>query len=130
MKNRYATILVLAGLGALSYLGLSTTASNAQTNTAPKEAATPLERKVEQLEKQVALLQKQVEELKQRPMTLTYMNPIGQAQPSEPPPGTPFEFNGRTYYRVPLKAGSASTVNSGEATAVRVTPVTPGAPAK
>ena len=122
MKNRSVGVVVLTGLGALAYLGFSTAASSAQTGAGERsEAPVALERKVERLEERVATLQKEVEELKRRPVPVTFTAPFGQAPPSEPP-GTPFVFNDRTYYWVPLQQGNAGALSTGGAVAVEVTP--------
>ena len=108
--------VALVGVAGLGFPGMP--ASRAQTPVEkPPAAAETLEQKVARLERQVADLQKQIEELKrqrQPPLTLAPAVPsvpfgsggLRQAQPSVLPPGAkPFEFNGQTYYHIPIQQG-------------------------
>ena len=109
--NRTITFLAVTGIGALVYLGITASTTQAQTEPAPDAAA--LQRKVEMLEKQVERLTKQVEALKRQPGRTALFAPPSYylrvpppapayeaiIRPRAEPPGTPFEFNGKTYYR-------------------------------
>ncbi len=130
MNSRFVTerpvvIAALSSLVALGCVGASIATSRAQTDTkaaqnAPDSAA--LQRKVEALEKQVDQLKKQVEELKQNRMTFSLVQPTRpnstlplqrwQTVPAEPPLGTPFRFNGRTYYRSLLETQAQANTNA------------------
>lgn len=123
-------LITMTSLVALGSVGAAVATSRAQADTtvsqnAPDPAA--LQRKVEALEKQVEQLKKQVDELKQNRQnrtTFSLVNPTLpnltvrlRNVPAEPPPGTPFQFNGRTYYRSLLdkqaQANSNATVSPG-----------------
>ena len=105
----------LAGVALLGVvaLGFRGTASRAQTTAEkpPAAAAETLEQKVARLERQVADLQKQVEELKRRPAVTfapadpnPYYNLTNpRYQPGLPPGVKPFDFNGETYYHIPIR---------------------------
>ena len=123
-------VVTLTSLIALGCVSDSIATSRAQTETTKSQNvpdSASLQRKVEALEKQVEQLKKQVEELKQKRMTFSLVQPTRpnltlplqrwQTAPAEPPPGTPFQFNGRTYYRSLLEtqaqANSSAAVSPG-----------------
>jgi hypothetical protein len=123
--ERPLVIVTVSSLIALGCVGTSVATSRAQTETtvaqnAPDSAA--LQRKVEALEKQVEQLKKQVDELKQKRTTFSLVKPTQpnltiplqrwQTLPAEPPPGTPFQFNGRTYYRSLLETQAQANINA------------------
>jgi len=100
-----AALACIALLGVVG-LGFRGTASRAQTTAEkpPAAAAETLEQKVARLERQVADLQKQVEELKRRPaVTFAPADPNPYYQPGLPPGVKPFDFNGETYYHIPIR---------------------------
>ncbi|MES2461019.1 MAG: bZIP transcription factor [Armatimonadota bacterium] len=111
----YRTIgmLVVGSLGAFVCLGGFTTwTARAQTDVtvqAPDSAA--LQRKVEALEKQVELLQKQVEDLKKWRNVAAFTQQTPPLPSTEVLPGTPFQFNGRTYYGMLLKGNAAPALD-------------------
>jgi hypothetical protein len=133
-------VITLTSVIATGCIGATIATSRAQAETTVSQAApdsAALQRKVEALEKQVEHLKKQVEELKQTRSTLRFLPtqpnltlPLQRWQtvPAEPPPGTPFQFNGRTYYRSLLESkaqpGTGATVNPSEG-GLLVLPATP-----
>ncbi|MBC7805779.1 MAG: hypothetical protein H7145_06475 [Akkermansiaceae bacterium] len=96
MKKQIAIVFIAACLTSVAYFNFPT-ASNAQTPTNES-----LQQKVIRLEKEVRELRKEVARLKRPSNVITI--------PANPPrfgrtesfPGTPFLFNGQTYYQVPL----------------------------
>ena len=127
--NRPLAVLAVTGMGALVYLGAATSTTHAQTEPAPDAAA--LQRKIEMLEKQVERLTKQVEALKRQPGVIMWVRPNLPVQPPAPayeaiirplaePLGTPFEFNGKTYYRSLLP--QTVTAPQGQPTVMTIDP--------
>ena len=118
MKKGRSIVAVLAVLGAVGCFTLSIIASKAQGETvSAQQDPLVLQRKVEQLEKQVLALQKQIDALKQAQegTKVTWSPSVVdvqmQGQVQTPPPGTPYRFNGKTYYWVLLDAnGRASQI--------------------
>ncbi len=127
-------VFSFTGLSAFLCLGVNSIAVRAQAK-ATESQGTPdsaaLKRKVEAMEKQVELLTKQVEELKKQRNTFTLVQPSQRIIPPdrwqpervEPPPGTPFQFNGRTYYRSLLdsKAQATASISANPATGASLT---------
>lgn len=102
-----APLAVIAGCG-LCYLTVSTQSSQAQP---PDRQQDDLTAKVERLERQVMALQLKVNAL-ERSRVLTvpavpgpFAAPLRPAQPGEtlPPGATPFDFNGQTFYVMPVE---------------------------
>ena len=90
MKRTLPAIL-LAGLIGVSLLW-------AQDSQTDQKAVKQLQDRVQSLEQRVTALERKVEA---KYVTL----PSSQVPPGEKPPGRPFEFNGQTYYVVPLQQG-------------------------
>lgn len=117
MKKQMVVRVAAFGLVTAAYLSLpAASVAQAPKTLAPK--AETLEQKVIRLEKEVRELREDVARLKsQRPtVTLTpnyLQQPPSQLAPSQRPDGTPFNFNGKTYYRMELHGnGGANGTNA------------------
>lgn len=96
MNKKIAIVFAALGFAAVAYGALST-ASNAQS-----PAKESMEQKVVRLEKEVSDLRKEVVRLKSSAHVFTFSDVNPQIGRAAPQPGTPFGFNGQTYYYVPL----------------------------
>ena len=96
--KRTIHLILLAGLIGASMLW-------AQDSQTDQETIKQLQLRLHALEQRVTALEKKAE-------TKYIALPPSQFEPQQPPhtekpPGQPFEFNGKTYYMVPLKQGDA-----------------------
>jgi hypothetical protein len=101
MKKHILIGLNIAALTTVGYFSF-TSVSSAQ---APKGES--IEQKVVRLEKEVTELRKEIAALKQYRSVGTWTPNYLPGQPAQKLPGTPYSFNGQTYYLMPLNSNGA-----------------------
>lgn len=121
MKKQIVVGCATLGLAVLTYVAIPLT-SNAQ---APAKES--LEQKVVRLENEVSELKKEIAALKRARSVMTLSPNYSQSlpalvNPAKPLPGTPFGFNGQTYYKMPLNEKGNSAIQ------VQNTPITTANP--
>ena len=82
-----------------------------------KDTESDLSKRIESLEKTVKSQQKKIESLEKEVGLLKFEKPLFKIRSDSlmrinPDKGTPFNFNGRTYYMMPLGGGSKSRTDS------------------
>lgn len=106
MKKQIVASFAIVGMVVAGASVLSPLATVAKAQAPVQETS---DQKIARLEKEVRALRAQVAQLKRGTPIYTLTTPSLQTVPlARVTPGVPFEFNGQTYYRMPLTKESTS----------------------
>ncbi len=128
MKKKIVTGLALVGIVVFGSYNVSSIAkAQSPTNETSEQKIARLEKEVRQLREQIAQM-KRATPIYTMPVTLLQNRPSVRATP-----GVPFEFNGQTYYRMPLTRGdvpSAEPLDTDPVTVYRTPDILTPSPTK